>query len=364
MTKIFSILFLLLFHCFSMRSQSNETLSTPVKSVFYSTYLNDSVSVEIILPKEYKTTKRISYPVFYLLDKQNTLNYNYNLHTIDYLNSFGSIPQAIIIGISFDSEKRATWTTPNVSEGKADDLINFITKELDAELKKEYRISDFKLLIGHSRTAIFSIYALSKKPTFFSSVIAGSASNFDFNDPYQKQQFKSYLDTLAKSDKTHFLYFSAGFEKNGDLHEKYCDSLDLFLKDNFVPANLQWKYYKLHANHITTPSQTVLLGLTDMFSDYERCLQKCFYIVNDSTNRSKVPWDKYLGEFKKLSTHYGYEVQPGLSFFLSIASVYENDYRHLFKEKSLRYSEEIIDKGLELYPNNSDLIDWKKSFKK
>lgn len=359
---LLSVFFLLVF--FDAKSQLYESLDEPVRKTCFSKFLNDSVSVEILLPIEYSCSQMVSYPVFYLLDKQNTVNYHYNLHTIDYLTTFGTIPNAIVIGISFDPQKRTKWTVPDTLNGKADKLIDFITRELYLELKKEYRVSGFNLLIGHSRTAIFSLYAISRRPDFFNGVIASSASNFDFNDKYQKQQFRSYLDTLSKIQKNHFIYFSSGLESHGDMHESACDSLADYLKTKPVPKNLQWKYFKLNASHTTTPSQTVILSLVDIFSDYERCIHNCFEIINSKTNSEKVPWEKFFGEYNKLSEKYSYELLPGLSFFFSIASAYENDYNHLFNEKSLQFSEEVIDKGLEIYPNNKDLIEWKKGFDK
>ena len=154
------LFFLLLFITCSARSQDFSSYEKPIATIMFSKALNDSVSLEITLPKEFKNNTSIEYPIIYLLDKQLYSNYKYNLHTIDYLSTLQWMPKAIVVGITFSRKNRTSWTVPNESGGKADDLIQFIENELNNELKKKYPVSDFNLLIGHSRTAIFSSYAL------------------------------------------------------------------------------------------------------------------------------------------------------------------------------------------------------------
>ena len=120
------------------------------------------------------------------------------------------MPAAIVVGITFPWKNRNSWTNPNMSGGQADDLILFLEKELNSELKKKYPISNFNLLIGHSRTAIFSSYALSKSPDFFNGAIANSVSNFDFGDKQQQAQFEVFLNKIPSSSHKYYYYFSVG----------------------------------------------------------------------------------------------------------------------------------------------------------
>ena len=165
---------LLLIVICSAKAQKFSSYEKSFETTMYSKALNDSVSLEITLPKEIKNQTGTEYPIIYLLDRQLYNNYKYNLYTIDYLSTSQWMPMTVIVGITFSQKNRASWTVPNESGGQADDLILFIEKELNNQLKKKYPVSNFNLLIGHSRTAIFSSYALSKKPEFFKVFVSFS----------------------------------------------------------------------------------------------------------------------------------------------------------------------------------------------
>ena len=192
--RTYCIFFLLLIVTCSTKAQEFSSYEKPIETSLYSQALNDSVSLEITLPKELKNQTGKEYPIIYLLDRQLSNNYKYNLYTIDYLSTLQWMPNAIVIGITFSNKNRNSWTVPNASGGKADNLILFIENELNNELREKYPISNFNLLIGHSRTAIFSSYALSKSPEFFNGTIASSVSNFDFGDNEQHKQFELFLE--------------------------------------------------------------------------------------------------------------------------------------------------------------------------
>ena len=263
-------LFTLFLFVTSSWAQSFSSYDKPIERIFYSETLKDSVSLEIILPKGLKTQTSTEYPVIYLLDRQLRNNYKYNLHTIDYLSTLQNMPKAIIIGITFNRTNRISWTLPNSSDGKADDLIYFLTSELNDELKTSYPISKFNLLIGHSRTAIFSSYALSKRPDFFNATIASSVSNFDFGDRLQQDQFEIFLDKIDTSRHKYYYYFSVGENAYGDLHEPAVDTLNLFLNSRELPKTLEWKYYKYKVAHDVTPGLTVNRSLSEIFKEYGR----------------------------------------------------------------------------------------------
>jgi len=122
-------------------SQDFSSYDNSFKKTIFSQYLKDSVHLEITVPHELKESQHPNnFPVIYLLDSQLKSNYKYNLQTIDYLNSLESMPHTIIVGITFSRHNRGPWTVPNASGGKADDLIDFITDELNQELKNLYPI--------------------------------------------------------------------------------------------------------------------------------------------------------------------------------------------------------------------------------
>jgi len=121
-----------------------------------------------------------------------------------------NMPECIVVGITFNQRNRNLWTSPNKNGGKTDDLIDFITNELDSLLKSRYRLANFNLLIGHSRTAILSAYALSKRYDYFNGSIACSAAYFEFGDEYQKKIRDQFTDSISFASHKYFLLLFKG----------------------------------------------------------------------------------------------------------------------------------------------------------
>lgn len=339
------------------QSQDLLSFNTPITSTLFSTALNDSVEIEIRLPNGISGGSGSTFPVIYLLDKQLAVNYSYNLQTIDYLTTLGAMPESILIGITFNYNNRGRWTNPNATRGRADDLITFLTDELQGELK-DYSPSSFNLLIGHSRTAIFSAYALSKRPDFFNGAIASSVAYFDFGDSLQQYQFEQFTRVIDTSSHNYYFYFSVGEELYGDLHEESVDSLNAYLQNSKLPANFQWEFYKHKVGHILTPGLTVNRSLAQIFAEYGSRIEKSFSILNNPIYADSVPWVEYLKIYKSISNDLGYPIQPSDFFYNSIASGYYNDYNGIFKDNNIPFSLEVLMKAIESFPNNYNYYAW------
>lgn len=355
MTKYYIFFLLLIVSC-TVKAQEFSSYEKPIEISLYSKALNDTVSLEITLPKELQNQTSTAYPIIYLLDRQLYENYKYNLFTIDYLSTLQWMPKAIVVGITFSRKNRTSWTVPNESGGKADDLILFIEKELKNELKKKYPVANFNLLIGHSRTAIFSSYALSKNPEFFNGAIASSVSNFDFGDNLQQKQFEDFLNKIGSNTHKYYYYFSVGEKSYGDLHESAVDTLYSYLNSKKLPDNLEWEYYKYQIAHELTPGVTVSIALSSIFKDYGRRIDLCFDIAKGS--RNEVPWNEYRGLYSSISSELGFKIEPSELFFNSIASDYYNNYEGIYGDNNLNFTLEILLKAIEKYPNDFSYYSW------
>lgn len=358
MKSLLCTLFFLTGIVVSAFSQQQSTFDEPEIRTTYSKALDDSVNISLHIPSEIHHSSGLVYPVIYLLDRQNDINYHYNLHTIDYLSMLGALPAAVVVGIEFPNRQRWPWTNPNTNGGKADDLITFLAEELNPVLKKDYPIADYNLLIGHSRTAIFSLYALSVRPDFFNSVVASSASNFDFGDEYQQEQFETFLEGAAKSDRHYQIHFSSGTAEYRDLHEPSVDAFAAYLEKRDIPENIQWQQHKAKVDHFAIPGMTVNRALVDIFLPYSTAVNRCFDIIKDSTYAASVPWEHYRAEYAQASEIMGYPVQPNLLFFNSFASDYTNDYNDLFKKNKDAFCLEVLQEAVKYYPGDFGFHLW------
>jgi len=156
------------------------------KVEFHSRILNEQRILNIYLPNGYLQDSLKKYPVIYLLDGSIDEDF---IH-ISGLVQFGSfswinmIPETIVVGISnIDRKRDFTFPTNNKKDkkafpttGKSENFINFIQKELQPFIDKNYNTSTIKTLIGQSLGGLLATEVLLKKPDLFDNYIIVSPS--------------------------------------------------------------------------------------------------------------------------------------------------------------------------------------------
>jgi hypothetical protein len=328
------------------------------KREFYDENLKDTLQLEVHLPKDYILAENSSFPLIILMDSQNEINHRYNLNTIDYLTGLGAMPGCIVVSIGLENQWRALWTIPEAEGGLGDKLLDFITSELHDHLTNQYRMSDAHFIVGHSRTAIFGMYALSKRSDYFTGCIASSAAYFDGGSQIQKKVFDNFIKENKKSKVKKYFYFSAGTSFYGDGHEPFCDELNAYLSNVMEGTNIEWAYFKEDADHFTIPGLTVNRALNNIFRGYRSALQACFEELKNPENAKYVIWDKFNSIYSKASQTSGFEILPDLTFYFSLASTYSNDYEEFFKENSIDFTLQMLLQGEKKYPRVCEVLDW------
>ncbi|MBI3133837.1 MAG: hypothetical protein HYZ14_04100 [Bacteroidetes bacterium] len=356
-----TVLFLgLLFtSCFRVWAHADGSYLPAQKKQLDSKKLGTRVDFELILPDTNFTANGQTFPVIYLLDAQNTVNYTYNLSTIQYLTDLGEIPQCLVVGIPFDPAVRNSWTNPDQTGGRATDFINFLSIELDSVLTGLYHAAPLKILVGHSRTAILASYALSVNPAYFSAAVCSSSAYFDFGDTLQKMQFEKFLTTINGQVKKYHYYFSAGSEQYGDLHEASVKEMEQYLNAHSnLPDNFYWSVLYENGGHNSTPGFTLNHALLDLFSPYRLALQSCFELVKDSAFSTHVPVDLFQSVYQNASVEMGYTVKPDLLFYNSIASAYANDYQGYFGAEKNTLCLAVLMQAVADFPDSYEFYAW------
>lgn len=313
--------------------------------------LNDSLRVEVYLPREAELAPQRKYPVVFLFDRQNRSNFLYNLQTIDYLTGFANMPPAVLVGVEFPAMVRTKWTLPNNAKGKADSLLAYLLGNFRKELEKDCSLSPFNLLIGHSRTAMLSSYALAAFPDQVNAVIAASNSFFDFDTPEQQSLFENYIEQKKQvPGKVQHFYFSSGTDENGDAHDSSVSKLYSYMKERRFPVNFHWQHYQEKTPHMTVPGMTTGRALNDLFSPFTGALQQSFGVVKNQVQKDSVPWSAYQDFYRKASSVLGLELRPDLTFYNSIASAYLNDYTEQFMDRRFALASAVLEQGIKDYP--------------
>src|SRR6056297_1993932 len=205
--KLLVILFLFMVSI-PIFGQDIDTLS------FYSEAFQENRTVYIHKSDHYKyKSASVKLPLIYILDGQHEWFVDPILSDIRYLQYTHEIPH---------KNRNKECGIINLKTELALDV--FITEELEKELKK-YNPNDFKLIIGHSFSASFSLYSYYNHPNFYNSVIANTpldempllVSSLQENDEIEKDKILISIGGIAK-DKDYY------HRKKYDLlKEKYPD---------------------------------------------------------------------------------------------------------------------------------------------
>lgn len=113
-------------------------------------------------------------PVIYVLDGQHEWFVNPVLNNIEYLRYTHEIPHALVVVIPHKN-RYAECALDSLS-GPVLPLHTFITEEVEAALAP-YHPSSYRMIIGHSFTASFSLYSQLESDGFYSAVLAHSPLN-------------------------------------------------------------------------------------------------------------------------------------------------------------------------------------------
>jgi len=163
--------------------------------------------LNIYLPEGYRKNDTIKYPVVYLLDGSADEDFIHIVGLYQF-NSFAwinRVPKSIIVGIA-TVDRRRDFTYPTRVEaakklypttGHSEQFINFIEKELQPYIEKNYKTTSSKTIIGQSLGGLLAAEVLLKKPELFNQYIIVSPSIWwdngsilNLSSPILEQNFK------------------------------------------------------------------------------------------------------------------------------------------------------------------------------
>ena len=173
--KNYLLLLCFLFANISYGQVVKNALINGERTAINSTYLKEERTFQVYLPPNYFFDQKGNFPVVYLMD--GDYNFHYDTGLFELLSSVaGKIPEMIIVGISDkgSAKYRANCTPSHLSKkkGNASNFMSFIEKELKPYIQKNYRTSNYDILIGHSIGGLFvTNYFLGKPKAFDSSIL-------------------------------------------------------------------------------------------------------------------------------------------------------------------------------------------------
>ena len=150
--------------------------SLPAQTIyedFHSNELGNSRQLKIQLPRNYEANEEKTYPLFVVLDG----DYLFEIVSgnVDYYSYWEDMPEAIIVGINqVDTRDSDTYYSEQnyMPAETGAEFFDFIVMELIPYMNENYRMANFRVIVGHGETASFLNYFMLKKNPMFNAYIA------------------------------------------------------------------------------------------------------------------------------------------------------------------------------------------------
>ena len=325
--------FLCFITIFGLLAQEHAVDIGQIKTI-HSEILNEARQIAVYTPSDYNNSDQ-KYPVLYVLDGE--WNFHYTSALAEKLAAAGDMPQTIVIGI-INTNRNRDLTPPEANSnpnrfGGGEKFLNFISRELQPWVSKNYRTAPFNILAGHSFGGLFTIYAMMEQPGLFQSYIALSPS-LGRNNEKQIEVAKQFFntETVLPNDLYIALANEGGFTKSSTL--KFVE-----IAKSKVAQEGRFKFEELpNESHFSIPVPGFLNGLQ--------------FIYKGVNPEKIVGLDEIFlieAHFKGLSERFGYDF-PIPEYY------YKKFTEEQIGARELEYALFILNKYEANYPDTIDLF--------
>ncbi len=233
----------------------------------YSEILGDSREVRIRLPQSFKSKPGLKYPLVLALDGDYI--FDPTSGDVNYFSYWDDIPECVVVGINQKKTRLKDSrfdTNTNLLDYTGKDFYDFIEQELVPSLEADYRLSPFKIIIGHDITANFvNYYLINGSPMFHAFV--------NLSPDFAPTMPERIATALANVNQPIWYYLATG--KN-DVEE--LKSTIIKLNDSL--SNIENKMFRYSYNNFDDESHYSLVALgipralEDIFSIYRPISKK------------------------------------------------------------------------------------------
>ncbi len=311
-----------------LSSQNLDSLYVSrVNDTILSKYLNEKRAIEIQLPRSYEIEVDKNYPLMIVLDG----DYMFNIvsGSVDYLSYWGDIPENLVVGINQkdtrfqDSSVFDNITFTPISSTAS--FYDFIVNELIPYFSKNYRVSNFKVIVGQERTANFANFFLLKNDPQIRGVISIS--------PKISENMNRYLNENLSKSNSKIVYTLSSSKRDFESIFKNVSELTASL-DSIENKNLRFESLIFDKeNHYILPSVSVPKSIRSTYSMYSD-IDKIEY---DSiiSKLETSPIDYLKNKYQLIKEFYDLDKTISMNDFMAIEEfIEENEFFNLYDELS------------------------------
>ena len=305
--------------------------------------LGSEREIWINLPNSYINDKlqKVKYPIIYVLDAEDNFMFLTGVVNKFEKGYYQEIPESIVVGITNKNGDRTKDFT-QVNDAK---FLQFIQTELFSFMEKNYRVENYRLLLGHSLGGYFALKTLYNQPEMFNGYVAHDPSIW-FNDFELK---KLYENVKSNDFKNRFLMITqVGESQNyGHLKDHYGGIKavhSLINESNNQSLNYTYRQYA-DEEHGSVP----MIGNIDfvrwMFDGYR-------INIKDVPNQSNLIEDS----FKAFSSKSNFTFQPQETYIHLVAT-------YLMKQKKFDLAKKYFEYNVKHFPQSEQAKEALKNFK-
>ena len=298
-----------------------------VNDTIISKYLNEKRAIEIQLPRSYEIEFDKNYPLMIVLDG----DYMFNIvsGSVDYLSYWGDIPENLVVGINQkDTRFQDSSVFDNITYtpiSSTASFYDFIVNELIPYFSKNYRVSNFKVIVGQERTANFANFFLLKNDPQIRGVISIS--------PKISENMNRYLNENLSKTNSKIVYTLSSSKRDFESIFKNVSELTASL-DSIENKNLRFESLIFDKeNHYILPSVSVPKSIRSTYSMYSD-IDKIEY---DSiiSKLETSPIDYLKNKYQLIKEFYDLDKTISMNDFMAIEEfIEENEFFNLYDELS------------------------------
>jgi len=321
-----TLLFFLTINLLSSQNLDSLYVSR-VNDTILSKYLNEKRAIEIQLPRSYEIEVDKNYPLMIVLDG----DYMFNIvsGSVDYLSYWGDIPENLVVGINQkDTRFQDSSVFDNITHtpiSSTASFYDFIVNELIPYFSKNYRVSNFKVIVGQERTANFANFFLLKNDPQIRGVISIS--------PKISENMNRYLNENLSKSNSKIVYTLSSSKRDFESIFKNVSELTASL-DSIENKNLRFESLIFDKeNHYILPSVSVPKSIRSTYSMYSD-IDKIEY---DSiiSKLETSPIDYLKNKYQLIKEFYDLDKTISMNDFMAIEEfIEENEFFNLYDELS------------------------------
>lgn len=341
-----------------------------IDSLFSKT-LNEQRKIWVYVPKGAANSSKTKYPVLYLLDGDGHFYSVVGLvHQLSSINGNTLCPEMIVVGIPNTDRTRdltPTYvkkvfgdTTFSKTSGGGENFTKFIAEELIPYIDSHYPTTSYRTMIGHSLGGLMSINTIVHHPDLFANYLAIDPSMWwdarkltkEATSIFGEKKFDNkflyvavantmregmQLSELAKDTASSTEHIRSIFE--------FCE---MAKSKSGSGLKFESKYYP-DDDHSSVPLIAEHDALRAMFSWYR--LKGIGDFFDSKSKASADDLVKLISDhYKKVSTHFGYEVLPQEDFI--------NGLGYGFMSNNMAdKSRAMFEMNVKNYPGSSNVFD-------